>query len=441
MLSSKATSPAFLPLITILACSVAPASAADPTDLVRTAIRLPCQAADLESLPAAFPFARSHRSWVRYTRTGIIGRRTVFEVAGGELDLEFSGRPGQPDQVSARYLVGATRLPRVLALADHSCTIHTARQLIYDDQGRPEWLQDLDDRLRPAGAPQPLNPPVPPGADPAGIAVGQIDSGVNYLLPEIATRLARDPHGAILGYDYWDLDGRPFDGDPTPDPFDPARHGTQTASLLLAEAPMVALVPYRYPRNAMTRMPALITAAAAQGIRVMNVSLATANRHQWLPFESAARAHPEMLFVVAAGNFGRNIEQQATYPAALDLDNMIVVTSASADGRLSAGVNWGPRAVDLMAPGEQVRALDFDGVRRPVSGSSYATARISALAACLLAGNPEWSTAELKAAIFREALADATNQVAQGFVPDAALGSRGACASPATGFAAPTRRS
>ena len=148
-----------------------------------------------------------------------------------------------------------------------------------------------------------------------------------------------------------------------------------------------------------------------------------------------------MLFVVAAGNFGRNIEQQATYPAALDLDNMIVVTSASAEGRLSAGVNWGPQAVDLMVPGEQVSALDFDGVRRPVSGSSYATARVSALAVCLLAGNPGWSTAELKAAIFREARADARNQVAQGFVPDAALGSRGACASPATVFAGSTRRS
>ena len=441
MLSSKATSSAFLPLITILACGVAPASAADPTDLVRTAIRLPCQAADLEALRAGFPFARSHRSWVRFTRTGIVGRRTVFQVAGGELDLEFSGRPGQPDQVSARYLSGATRLPRLLALADHSCTIHTARQLSYDDQGRPEWLQDLDDRLRPAGAPQPLNPPVPPGADPVGVAVGQIDSGVNYLLPEIATRLARDRHGAILGYDYWDLDGRPFDGDPTPDPFDPARHGTQTASLLLAEAPVVELVPYRYPKNAMTRMPALIAAAAAQGIRVMNLSLATTNRHQWLPFEAAARAHPEMLFVVAAGNFGRNIEQQPTYPAALELDNMIVVTSASADGRLSAGVNWGPRAVDLMAPGERVSALDFDGVRRPVSGSSYATARVSALAACLLAGNPEWSTAELKSAIFGEAQVTAGDHVAEGFVPEAALGTRGACRSRGIPVAGPLRRS
>jgi subtilisin family serine protease len=134
-----------------------------------------------------------------------------------------------------------------------------------------------------------------------------------------------------------------------------------------------------------------------------------------------------MLFVVAAGNHGRDLERQPAYPAALDLANMIVVTSAGADGRLTAGVNWGPGAVDLMAPGEAVLALDFDGARRPVSGSSYATARVSALAACLLAGHPEWSTDELKAAIFAQAQARGAEQVAHGFLPDAVLGNRGAC--------------
>jgi Subtilase family len=81
-----------------------------------------------------------------------------------------------------------------------------------------------------------------------------------------------------------------------------------------------------------------------------------------------------------------------------------------------------------MVPGEGVRALDFDGERRSVSGSSYAAARATALAACLLADHPEWSTAELKAAIFAEAVASPAGYVARGFVPGAALASRGACA-------------
>jgi subtilisin family serine protease len=273
-----------------------------------------------------------------------------------------------------------------------------------------------------------LNPSVPAGDDPPGILIGLVDSGVNYLLPEIAVRLARDPEGEILGYDYWDLDRRPFDFSPIPDPFYPGRHGTRTAGSVLEEAPVVKLVPYRYPRLDMARMTALIEDAAARGVRVMNLSLASRDRAEWLPFRDAAAAHPEMLFVVAAGNFGRDIEKQPHYPAAFALTNMVVVTSASADGHLTAGVNWGTQSVDLMVRGEDVWALDFNGERRRVSGSSYATARVSALAACLLAEHPDWTTAELTAAIFQEAEASKAGPVAHGFVPDAVLGNRGVCA-------------
>jgi Subtilase family len=77
--------------------------------------------------------------------------------------------------------------------------------------------------------------------------------------------------------------------------------------------------------------------------------------------------------------------------------------------------------------GEDVLALDFDGQRRVVSGPSYGTARATALAACLLAAHPDWSTAELKATILREAQATEAGVVARGFIPASVLGNRGAC--------------
>jgi subtilisin family serine protease len=178
----------------------------------------------------------------------------------------------------------------------------------------------------------------------------------------------------------------------------------------------------------MARMGTLTEDAAARGVRVMNLSLVSRDRAEWLPFEAAAAAHPEILFVVAAGNYGRDLERQPHYPASFSLANMVVVTSATADGRLTDGVKRGARSVDLMVQGENVSALDFDGERRFVSGSSYATARTTALAACLLADHPEWSTAQLKSAIFREAQAGEAGDVAVGFVPDAVLGNRGLCA-------------
>ena len=141
---------------------------------------------------------------------------------------------------------------------------------------------------------EPLNPPVPlvPGARKTGAPgtrIALVDSGVNYLLPEIASRLARDAHGGLVGFDFWDLDTRPFDANPARSAFHPQRHGTRTASLILEEAPVAALVPYRYPRHHMTRMAALVEHAVSAGVRVMNISMGSRRRHEWADFERAAR--------------------------------------------------------------------------------------------------------------------------------------------------------
>jgi hypothetical protein len=263
------------------------AVAIEPTKLIRAAIRLPCLAApgtSLKDLADKLPLAQVRKNWVDFSPSGIVKRRLVFDVGGDALTLQFAGTTGSPDYVSARYDEGPQERPLLSAVADMACAIHTARLLSYDDAGQPQWLQDLDGVLHPIGEREPLNPPVPAGRDPPGVAVGMIDTGVNYLLPEIASRLARDPSGEILGYDYWDLDRRPFDVSLIPDPFFPGHHGTQTADLVLEGAPVAKLVPYRYPRSDMTRMPALIADAAAHGVRLLNLSLDSMDRDDWRPF-------------------------------------------------------------------------------------------------------------------------------------------------------------
>ena len=233
-----------IPIIAILASLTGSAAATEPTDLVRAAIRLPCHAVagtGLEALADRLSPARSTRNSVLFSPSGSVRARMVFGVGDDELTVEFSGSTGSPDYVTARYLTGAARRPLLLAIADYTCAVHTARQVVYDAAGRPEFLQDLDNALHPIGEPEPLNPPVPAGDDPPGIPIGLVDSGVNYLLPEIASRLARTPDGEILGYDYWDLDQRPFDALPSLDPFFPEHHGTPTASLVLEEAPVAKL--------------------------------------------------------------------------------------------------------------------------------------------------------------------------------------------------------
>ena len=375
-----------------------------------------------------------------------IGLRRRFAMAdsGDQILLETIEPDGVLRRVHGEYRApagSATRVlsPKLMIVADGRCRVQVARRLIYDAHGKAEFLEQLTPTLDAVEIREPVNPPVPAmvkGEEPEArgaqaVFVAVVDAGVNYLLPIIGERLARRADGEILGFDYWDLDRRPFDANPVRSAFFPQRHGTQTASLLLQEAPLAHLVPYRYPRPDMMRMADLIEDAAADGVVILNMSLGGNRAEEWQAFEMAAAAHPEMLFVVSAGNNGRDIDSQPVYPAALELENMLVVSSAGASGRPAPGSNWGRESVDLLVPAEEILVTDFSGRPRIVSGSSYAAARVSALAACLLEENPDWRAEILKAAILEQAEAPAGESYAYstyGFLPDPGARQRGACA-------------
>lgn len=235
---------------------------------------------------------------------------------------------------------------------------------------------------------QELDPPVPEllssyGSDENFVRVAMVDSGVNYTLPLIRNALARSSEGELVGYDFWDMDEQPFDNHPTPSGRI-QRHGTQTASLLIQEAPFVRLVPYRYPRPDMTRMEQLLAHASENGVRVIGLPLGGNRKEEWLAFEAAAEKYPNILFIASAGNNNRNIDDQPVYPASLTIPNMLVVTSADDFVRPAAGVNWGRNSVDYMVPAEMQSVLRFDGTPGFVSGSSYAVPRVVALAARII---------------------------------------------------------
>ncbi len=334
------------------------------------------------------------------TRRSTVLRRIAFEVHG----------------------LGTGR-PIMVALAAGDCRLQHGRAIRYAPDGTAEELVLYAADLATVETVEPLNPPVPAGVDPGGVTVAHIDSGVNYLLPEIAARLARDAEGHPLGVDLWDRDSLPFDGDTGRSPFFPIRHGTPVASLLVKEAPLVRLVPVRYPRPDMTRMAEAVRLAATAGASIVAMPMGSRRPEDWTDFSEAAAAHPEILFVVSAGNDGRDIDKTPLYPASLFLGNMIVVTSADDFGRLAPGSNWGAVSVDLMVPAEQLEVTDYRGARGTASGSSYAVPRVAALAARLKGANPDWSADDLKQAIFARSVAPLERgppRVAVGWIPNPA---------------------
>lgn len=399
------------------------------SDLLRTAIKLACPVETTHGAAAMGQHLPGFRHMYRRPQSvSIIGWRARYVVVGGTLTVERIAPGGELRSLTAEFRTGADDRPHLVAMADLNCAIQHARRVHYDDGGRPDHIQTLDSGLDPVGHALPYNPPVPSARDPGGILVALIDTGVNYLLPELSARLARDRRNGLLGYDYWDLDRRPFDADPVRSLFFPARHGTGTASVLAAEAPIAKIVPYRYPRPDMRRMGTLVEDAALHHVRLVNLSLVSRDFGRWAAYHAAARKHPEMLFIVAAGNKQLDLDRTPMYPAVLPLANQITVTASTNDGRLMPASNWGQGTVDLMAPADGLVVTGFDGKRERASGSSYATARVTALAACLLAANQSWSIERLKKAIFERAISSAdSDRVAHGFLPNPALVPRGAC--------------
>ncbi len=391
--------------------------------LIETLLPSACQPDGLEpdALAARLPGFRGLPREVWQRRGTDVGWRGGAENDSGErVRVEYFAPAGTLRRIQIEYHDQAG--PRLLAVVGPDCRIQFGRALAPASDGQGQDLLMLDSALQPTGQREPLDAPAPTGRDPGGVTVAMVDSGVNYTLPEIAPGLARDPEGQLLGYDFWDDDARPFDANPAHSPFFPQRHGTRIASILMREAPGSRLVVYRYPRPAMERMSDLVEHAAGLGVRLVNLSLGSNRLEDWQAFAEAAGRHPEILFIASAGNNDRDLDAEPVYPAALELDNLIAVTSGDGGGQLAQGSNWGAERVDLIVPGEQQPALGFDGIVQTVSGSSYAAPRVTALAARLLEAHPDWDSGRVKAAILALAEPQAgVRRVAGGVIADPAV--------------------
>ncbi len=273
----------------------------------------------------------------------------------------------------------------------------------------------------PAG---PGEPAVAPGQDPGGVAVALIDTGVNYTLPQIAARLARDAGGALLGYDFHDDDAEPFDLVPGAAHGSGRHHGTSVAGILIGEAPKVRLVPYRFRANAGDSFAHIVEHMAKGPARIAAMPLGGYRKDQWEALGKAMAAHREILFIVSAGNEGHNLEQKPIYPASFALPNILVVASTDDFGRFPPGSNWGVKSVDISTPGEGLQSIGHNGGKRLVSGSSFAVPRIAALAARLAAHHPGWDALALKREIVKLAApspGEREPRTKYGWIPNPAL--------------------
>jgi thermitase len=230
-----------------------------------------------------------------------------------------------------------------------------------------------------------------------GVTVGVVDSGAQLDHPDLPL---------VPGWDFVDGDATPSDGN---------GHGTHVAGTIAAPengigvtgvAPAAAVMPLRALDDAGVGSTATTAAAFAyagdHGVRIVNASLGSGSSST--AEHDAIAAHPNTLYVVAAGNggadgIGDDNDTTPTYPCAYDLANIVCVGATDSSDHRADFSNYGASRVDLFAPGVDVVSTYKGGQYAASDGTSMAAPHAAGVAALLAARDPSLTVGQIKTAM------------------------------------------
>ncbi|MDZ8053857.1 MAG: S8 family serine peptidase [Aulosira sp. ZfuVER01] len=258
------------------------------------------------------------------------------------------------------------------------------------------------------------------------VIVAVIDTGVDITHPDLAANIWTNPgeiagNGIdddnngyiddIHGWDFGDNDNNPTDDHSL------AGHGTHVAGILgavgnnnlgvIGVSPNVSIMPTKHfkssdPDGYLWNILDGIKYAVKNGAKIINLSFGSSafNQAQY----DAISQYANVLFIAAAGNSNRNIDNEPHYPASYNLPNIITVAATDENDNLASfpngsASNYGENSVDLAAPGLNIDSTFPNNQYASWSGTSMAVPYVSGAAALLLATNPNLSVLELRNAL------------------------------------------
>lgn len=219
------------------------------------------------------------------------------------------------------------------------------------------------------------------------IVVAVIDTGVDYNHPDLKANMW--VRNGRCGYDFYDDDD---------DPMDEQDHGTHCAGTIAGVGNNgigVVGVSWKTQIMAMRFMGAdgsgstsdavkCIDWAVANGAHILSNSWAGPGSSQEL-VEAVSRAERKgVLFVAAAGNtanVGNNNDSSPFYPASLPQANVITVAAIDVNNARGSFSHYGPRSVDIGAPGVGIVSTVRNNEYAKQDGTSMAAPHVAGAAA------------------------------------------------------------
>lgn len=118
--------------------------------------------------------------------------------------------------------------------------------------------------------------------------------------------------------------------------------------------------------------------AERMGAEIINLSLQT-DEYDDLLYSVMEKS--KMLFIVAAGNEGHDIDATPAYPSSYTLPNIISVANLMPNGELHKTSNYSKESVDIAAPGTYIYSTVLDNGYGFMTGTSMAAPMVAGVAA------------------------------------------------------------
>ena len=261
------------------------------------------------------------------------------------------------------------------------------------------------------------------------VVVAVIDTGIDYNHPDLRDNMWRNPGETpgdnidndgngfiddVYGWDFYNNDASVYDS-PDDD------HGTHVAGTIAGRGNNeIGVVGVNWVSSIMSLKflgdgggstsgaiasvnYATMMKSRGTNIRVTNNSWGGGGYSEGLKSAIEAGGQANILFVAAAGNYGKNNDVIPFYPSSYDSACIVSVAATDKNDKLASFSHYGKTSVDIGAPGVSIWSTLPENTYVSWDGTSMATPHVSGVAALVLAINPTISVTDLKAVILDSA--------------------------------------